>query len=309
MLFSTVKMYTFCLLDNTFLKGYGVKSMDIRTDLVSEQRELHTEAIRGAVQEREYVDGVLLERVRITENCAAKALQRPVGTYITVKFGDLAVISDHSAIRNAVIRALCVLLPDIRDNVLVVGLGNSDITPDAIGPMTADRMLATRHIGGALSYELGLTGLKSVSAIIPGVLGKTGIEAVDIIKGTVERTHPQAVILIDALAARRTERLCRTVQLCDTGIAPGSGVNNTRLEISPKVLGVPVIAVGVPTVVDVASLICDYTGHTPERALGQMMVTPKEIDLLIRRSAELLAEALNMFLQPELDEKTLRALV
>lgn len=283
--------------------------MQIRTDLVSEQREMHTEQIKGAHSSRESVGEVVLERVRITDKNAAEVLSKPIGTYITVKFGDLAVLPDLTDIRTAVIRALGELLPNNRESVLVVGLGNSDITPDAIGPMTADRLLATRHIGRELAENLGLEGLKSVSALIPGVLGKTGIEALEIIKGTIERTRPSAVIVVDALAARRTERLCRTVQLCNTGISPGSGVHNSRMEISQKVLGVPVIAVGIPTVVDVASLIGDLTGHAAPQKLRGMMVTPKDIDLLIRRASELLSEAINLFLQPEIDEKTLRALV
>lgn len=283
--------------------------MQVRTDLVSEQREMHAEQIKGAVSSYEAIGEVTLERVKITDSQAAEILSKPIGTYITVKFGDLTILPDLSDIRNAVITALNELLPEKRDNVLVVGLGNSDITPDAIGPMTADRMLATRHIGRELAENLGLDGLKSVSALIPGVLGKTGIEALEIIKGTISRTKPSAVIVIDALAARRTERLCKTVQLCNTGISPGSGVNNSRMEISQKVLGIPVIAIGIPTVVDVASLIGDFTGQkTPEKLRG-MMVTPKDIDLLIRRSAELLSESLNLFLQPQIDEKTLRALV
>ena len=283
--------------------------MDIRTDLVTEQREMHTEKLNGAVSSREYNGDVLFEKVCIETDDAAKALNRAIGTYITVQFGDLTIISDYSIIRDTVIRALDELLPNARESVLIVGLGNSDITPDAIGPLTADRMLATRHISRTLADKLGLSGLKSVSAVIPGVLGKTGIESQEIIRGIVERTKPSAIIAVDALAARRTERLCRTIQLCNTGIAPGSGVQNSRMEISRDVLGVPVIAVGIPTVVDVASLVADHTGSKPNNKLGQMMVTPKEIDLLVRRCAELLAESLNLFLQPELDVNSLRALV
>lgn len=283
--------------------------MQIRTDLVTEQREMHTEEIKGAVNHKKIIGDAILEKVKITNQHAADALQKPIGTYITVTFGDLSLISDFSDIRSAIIRALDELLPAHRKSVLVVGLGNSDITPDAIGPMTANKMFATRHIGRELAENLGFSDLKSISALIPGVLGKTGIEALEIIRGTVERTCPDAVIVIDALAARRTERLCRTVQLCNTGISPGSGVHNSRMEISEKVLGIPVIAIGIPTVVDVSSLINDLTGHEPPKKSYGMMVTPKDIDLLIRKASELLSDALNLFLQPELDEKTLRALV
>ena len=281
----------------------------IRTDLVSEQREMHTRNISGAISSRETIGDVTLEKVQITNISASKELSKPIGTYITIQFGNLAILSDLTEIKNAIIKALSELLPKKRESVLIVGLGNDDITPDAIGPLTADLILATRHIGSQLANDLGLGGLKSVSAIIPGVLGKTGIEALEIIKGTVERTKPSAVIVVDALAARRTERLCRTVQLCDSGISPGSGVQNARKEISEKVLGVPVLAVGIPTVVDVASLIVDFTGQNTPQTMESMMVTPKDIDLLVRRSAELLSDSLNLFLQPSLDEKTLHTLV
>lgn len=243
----------------------------------------------------------------IEDERAARELGKPQGTYITAEFDDITAACDGQALQQAIISALAELLP-IRSNILVVGLGNRDITPDAIGPLTVDRLLATRHISRRLIEGLGLDSLNSISALVPGVLGKTGIEAVEIIRGTVARTAPDAVIVIDALAARHTERLCKTVQFSNTGISPGSGVENARKEISAAVLGVPVIAVGIPTVVDIRTLIYDLT-DSARPVPAPMMVTPTDIDLQVRRSAEVLSQALNLFLQPGLDEKILQSLV
>ena len=190
----------------------------------------------------------------------------------------------------------------------MAGLGNTDITPDAVGPLTAKGILATRHITGQFAESIGLKGLKSVSVISPGVLGKTGIEVRELIIGAAAAVNPDAVIVIDALASKSTERLFKTVQLCDTGISPGSGVKNSRSEISEKTLGVPVIAVGVPTVVDAETLAFELTNKEPERESG-MFVTPKEVDLLCERISEILSAALNVFLQPEIDEDIILGLV
>lgn len=281
--------------------------MGIRTDLITEQQELHTETVSGAVTSERSIGAVKLKTVVIKDTDAAEQLGKPPGTYITAEYGNIISSGSEVSLKQAVISALSQLIPT-RSNILVVGLGNRDITPDAIGPLAVDRMFATRHIGRTLREQLGLEGLNSVSALIPGVLGKTGIEAVEIIRGTVQRTSPDAVIVIDALAARHTERLCRTVQLCNTGISPGSGVENSRSEISEAVLGVPVTAIGIPTVVDIRTLIYDLT-ESAAPINTPMMVTPTDIDLQIRRLADLLAQSLNMFLQPSLDEATLQSLV
>lgn len=281
----------------------------IRTDLVTEKQEIQESHISGIQSKSESFGDVKIEKVKILSEDAAKVLGKPIGTYITISFGNLMVLADTEEIKSAVINAISELLPKKKENILVVGLGNADITPDAVGPLTADRLLATRHISGELARNLGLERLKSVSALIPGVVGKTGIEAIEIIEGTLIRTNPSAIIVIDALAARRTERLCRTIQLSDSGISPGSGVQNSRMEISEKVLGLPVIAIGIPTVVDVGSLIGEYTERQLPPSLKTMMVTPKDIDMLVRRSAEILADSLNIFLQPEIDAKIIRELV
>ena len=280
--------------------------MGIRTDLITERQELHTGRTTQAETRERHIGSVKIKTVVIDNEEAARELEKPQGKYITVEYRNISDAASDSSLKQALISSLAELMPT-RTGVLVVGLGNRDITPDAIGPLTVDRLLATRHIGKALRESLGLEGLNSISALIPGVLGKTGIEAVEIIRGTAARISPAAIIVIDALAARHTERLCRTVQLSNTGISPGSGVENARKEISEKVLGIPVIAIGIPTVVDIRTLIYDLTESS--KPIDAMMVTPTDIDLQIRRSAELLAQSLNLFLQPALDEATLQSLV
>lgn len=268
---------------------------------------MHTEVTPGAETKERNIGEVTVKTVIIRDDTAAETLGKPKGKYITVEYKDFSESVHRSDLQQAIICALSELI-EKRNNILVIGLGNRDITPDAIGPLTVDRMLATRHISRQLLRQLGFENLNSISALSPGVLGKTGIEAVEIIKGAVERIKPNTVIVIDALAARHTERLCRTVQFCDTGISPGSGVENSRKEISRNVLGVPVIAVGIPTVVDIRTLLYDLTDNIPPRT-APMMVTPTDIDYQVRRSAEILSLSINMFLQPELDEKTLQSLV
>ena len=198
-----------------------------------------------------------------------------------------------------------------------MGLGNDNITPDALGPRTIDKIRATRHISAELAKSVGLEGLRMVSALAPGVLGQTGIETGEIIMGVSKSVKPSAVITVDALASRRLSRLGCTVQIADTGVTPGSGVGNARAQINEQTLGVPVIAVGVPTVVDAATLANDLLGDNEEdkdlfsKLDGQgadMIVTPREIDLMIDRAAKLLALAINSALQPTLTVEDIMAM-
>lgn len=191
------------------------------------------------------------------------------------------------------------LLPEKRDFVLVVGLGNTEITPDALGPETAKRILATRHISRDLAKQLSLNGLKKVAVLSPGVLGQTGIEAAELVLSVCQKTKPDAVIVVDALCAKATSRLGSTIQLTNAGIAPGSGVKNSRAKINAEYLGVPVIAVGMPTVIDMGA----------KDGMAELLVTPKDIDLLIDRAATLIGNALNFCLQPEIDRDVLISLV
>lgn len=220
--------------------------------------------------------------------------------HITVSFPQLDIITDTSYLENEIISALRQLLPERVEKILVVGLGNQEITPDAIGPATATRLLATRHIVGEIAERIGLKDLKSVSVISPNVLGKTGIEAAELVTAVSKKIKPQAVILIDALASSDISRLFRTIQFCNTGISPGSGVKNSRKEISENTLGVPTIALGIPTVVDVGKI-----GVKSE----EMIVTPKDVDLLCEKVSEITARALNIFLQPDIEPEIIMSLV
>ncbi len=279
-----------------------VIKLSIRTDLITEQAQLYPQGLSGVTSYDEKVGSATLSTVKISSSQAANSLGKPQGIYCTVEFERLDRVCDTTDIIDAITKALEKLMPKTRDSVLVVGLGNTDITPDALGPFTADGVIATRHITDKLRKDLGLENLKTVSCLIPGVLGKTGIEAYDVIAAAAERTDPTAIIAVDALAARSPERLCRTVQLSSSGICPGSGVNNSRKELNEKSFGIPVIGIGIPTVIDAGEF-----GGVGDN-FGNMMVTPKEIDLLIEKSASLLSKALNIFLQPDLDEQIIDSL-
>lgn len=273
--------------------------MNIRTDLISEENLAESEGIKS---EGKTVDGIEIETAEIKSDEAAKRVNKPKGKYCTVRFERLDGITDIAPLKSAIIYALSDLLNGRNDNALIVGLGNADITPDALGPLCTGRVIATRHISDELKGALGLDGLHTVSCIVPGVLGKTGIEAVDIIKAAVKSIEPDIVLVIDALAARTPDNLCRTIQMTDSGIAPGSGVKNERKALNRDTLGVPVIALGIPTVIDANCLSPALT--TDEN----MMVTPKEIDLLISRAADITARAINTVFQPSLDEKAIESL-
>lgn len=282
--------------------------MSIRTDLAIELSGEEKEDISGVEKEYKEEGDIKASVVKITSRQGERATGKPIGKYITLEFPPIYKISDYSSLKKAVAGSLDSLLEGKRESILIAGLGNTDITPDSIGPLTAKQILATRHISGQFAESIGLKGLRSVSVIAPGVLGQTGIETTELIKGAVEAVKPDAVIVIDALAAMSAERLFRTVQLCNTGISPGSGVKNSRREISEKTLGVPVIAVGVPTVTDADALAFELTGKEPEKSCD-MFVTPKDVDLLADRISEILALSLNRFLQPEIDEEIISELV
>lgn len=265
-------------------------------------------SINGIEESSEITEDIKTTKIKITSKEGEERIGKPIGTYITVEFPEIYKINDYSNLKKAIIKALSILLPSGGKNLLIAGLGNTDITPDAVGPFTAKKILATRHISGQFAESIGLKGLKSVSVIAPGVLGQTGIEVSELIKSTAQTVKPDAVIVIDALASKSTDRLFKTVQLSDTGISPGSGVKNSRQEISEKTVGVPVIAVGVPTVVDAETLAFELTNKDPEKN-SDMFVTPKEVDLLCDRISEILSLALNVFLQPEIDEDIILGLV
>lgn len=292
--------------------------MQLRTDLALEQKEMLEEERRqppGVDSDEAHIGRARITRIRVEDERGEKALGRKIGTYVTVEvppFSDDAGMDEDAL--TAVKRELSALLPT-EGAVLVAGLGNTHITPDALGPKTAARILATRHITGEVARSAGLGDLRPVAVLAPGVLGQTGIETSEIIAGSVERIHPAAVIVVDALASRRLSRLGCTVQISDTGIAPGAGVGNRRQEISRETLRVPVVSMGVPTVVDAATLAYDLLGgrsdvrrEMVEPRGAEMIVTPREIDLLIDRAAQLVAHAINCALQPGLDSELLLSL-
>ena len=297
--------------------------MFLRTDLAVEAREITGAADDGVDFTEEACGEMRIERMLIKNHAGEARLKKPQGHYVTLTLPPLtdnALLQDKIKPLSDELRAL---LP-LEGLILVAGLGNSSITPDALGPQAARQVLATRHITGELARSSGLEGLRPVAVLAPGVLGQTGIETSELLLGLVRQLHPAAVIVIDALASRRLSRLGCTVQLSDTGISPGAGVGNARPRIDRANMGVPVIGIGVPTVVDAATLALDLlpggddgTETEDERALREiiaprgeeMMVTPREIDLLIERAARLVAMGVNCALQPGLTFSEMLSLV
>lgn len=272
--------------------------MQGRTDLALEAAA-DCENLPGIDQEVAEKEGATVTRTTLSTAEAARAVGKPAGRYVTVEVPPLSDNEERLAAHARVIgEELAALLP-ATGPVLVVGLGNAAITPDALGPWTADMVLATRHIQGEWARSMGLSDLRPVAVVTASVLGKTGVESGELVRGVCRTVAPAAVIAVDALAARSVGRLGRTVQVCDTGIAPGSGVSNSRLPLTKDLLGVPVIGIGVPTVVDAATLVQDLAGGTPAEGAATMMVTPREVDVMVRRAARLTAMAINSALQPD----------
>lgn len=294
--------------------------MEIRTDLALEARELVTEDINGMDLKTQFADNMKITKMRVTTDEAARSLGKEKGTYITCEFK--ALTEEFTAADERLIsigKQINELLPK-KGTVLVVGIGNHNITPDALGPKAASKILATRHISGELASSLGLDRLRSVCVISPGVLGQTGIEVGELISGIIQRTKASCVIAIDALASRRLKRLGCTVQISDTGIAPGAGVGNHRNVINLSTTGIPVISIGVPTVVDAATLAADLLSPNDEEeseklrnmvlpASRSMVVTPREIDLLVERASLLIGMAVNVALHPDFTPEELLSLV
>ncbi|MDR1465719.1 MAG: GPR endopeptidase [Oscillospiraceae bacterium] len=280
--------------------------MNFRSDLAMECRERCDADLPGLRCSERSEEGVRVTRIEVLDETGARNLGKPVGKYVTLEvapFGEQAEQGDPAL--DCLVRELRDLLPE-EGPVLAVGLGNEGITPDALGPRCAQRLLATRHISGELARSAGLGNLRPLACLAPGVLGETGMETGEIVAGVVKETKPAAVLTIDALAARSLGRLGRTVQMTNSGIAPGSGVGNARTELSAGTLGVPVISVGVPTVVDAQTLAGDLLEErTPppgrwDAAAEQMMVTPREVDLMIDRAAKFIALAINCAMQPHM---------
>ena len=313
-----------------------IEKYNIRTDLALEQKERFESdnvEIPGVVLEEYYDEKreITTTKVMIETENGAKMMGRPVGNYITLEAPDLAVPDEdyHREISIEISKILKELIPKEKEEyrVLVVGLGNRLVTPDALGPKVVDHLVVTRHIVKEYGkYAMGSEKAHMVSAIVPGVMGQTGMETLEIVKGIVEETKPDFAIAVDALAARNTKRLNRTIQIADTGINPGSGVGNHRNGLTEETLGIPVIAIGVPTVVDAATIVNDTMENllaaleTSEMLKGVgvvlqgynatekyelikelispnlngLFVTPKDIDDTIQRISYTISEALNI---------------
>lgn len=286
-----------------------------RTDLAIEARQMHCEKIKtdkvdGVEMESENDGNIKITRVEITNDNGSGAIMRPKGTYVTIETEkmDYKTRNDYEKICTSLkneLHRLCSV--EQGRGVLVAGLGNKRITADALGPKCVEQMIVTRHLFDYVPEVVGQDTL-SICAISPGVLGITGIETLEIIKGVCDRVNPGLVIVIDALAARCFDRINTTIQVTDTGISPGSGVGNDRKEISKKTLGCNVVAIGVPTVVDGATMAQDLyeqgRGDTEDKEsdcalsvkAGQMVFTTKDVDIVIDKTSKIVANGLNMFL-------------
>ena len=281
--------------------------MSIRTDMALELKERAGEC-QGVESEELQFGRVKIHRVHITTNEGAEKIGKPQGNYVTIAFSGFTPEDTAGDLHSAIKSELRTMLPK-GELTLVAGLGNIHITPDALGPKVADGIFATRHISRELAESVGLGKLQAVEVVSPGVLGQTGIEAGEMITAAVRETGADAVIVIDALAARDVERLGCALQMSDSGICPGSGVGNQRKEISKRTLGVPVAAIGVPTVVDASAFAETETGKEYTDSLGgKMMVTPRDIDSMVQLAARTVSHAINCALQPQIPKNILLSL-
>lgn len=317
-----------------------IEKYSIRTDLAMEQRErfeADNVELQGVTLDEEYDEEkeIRITTVKIETENGAKMMKKPVGIYVTFEAPNLSVPDEeyHSEIAGELAKYLKKFMKSVmtkKENqdfsVLVVGLGNRKVTPDALGPYVVDNLNITRHIVKEYGkYAMGKEHVNLISAIVPGVMGQTGMETVEIIRGIVGETTPDIVVVVDALAARSSKRLNRTIQITDTGINPGSGVGNHRHAITKETIGVPVMAIGVPTVVDAATIVNDtmenlllaletsetlkgvgvvMQGYSATEKyelvkelispnLNGMFVTPKDIDETVKRISYTISEALN----------------
>lgn len=314
--------------------------VSVRTDLAVEAKEIYEQQSKGEISGVEINDytesGMRVTDVRIVDEVGERNMGKPVGRYITIDMPEF--VQYDKDIMEDVSKALAKILSDMISidknmTALVVGLGNWNVTPDALGPKVISRMMVTRHLKELIPDSID-ENIRPVCAMSPGVLGITGIETGEIIKSVADKIKPNLIICIDALASRKTERVNRTIQIGDSGISPGSGIGNKRMEISKRTLGIPVIAVGVPTVVHAATLANDTIdlaldemikqsteGSTfynmlksldkgeKERLIneilhpyvGDLVVTPKEVDVVIDSISKVIANGINIALQPALD--------
>lgn len=309
--------------------------MSLRTDLAVELGEARQLSEKDGFLESVTTGDIPVSRVKIVNENAAHLTGKPIGNYATIFFE--GAFSDDELFDKTIDRTSEILAEFLRDanTVLAVGLGNAEMTADALGPKVIDRLIVSRHLKNQLPHLYHELELGDLCALRPGVLGQTGIETAELIRAAKDAIAPDAIIVFDALASRRAKRLCATVQISDTGITPGSGVGNHRSPINKQSLGIPVICVGVPTVVDAATLtvdalekvrdkmddkaarelaeeLADDEGDRLREVLGDyennLVVTPQDIDTLIDRTAKMLSEATNKAIHRRLDRKQIDAL-
>lgn len=290
--------------------------MNYRTDLALERQEILEKSEQEGIKVTHWrKENAFVTEIEILNSAGEKSVGKPIGKYITV---DLPEFSHESELLDGRLTALSSiirdLLPKENGSVLVAGLGNENITPDALGPMCAGKIFATRHIREEMKKDLQIDSIRSVASVSTGVLGQTGIETAEYIKSVADIVKPIAIITVDALAARRLSRLGKTVQISNTGIIPGSGVGNARARIDESTMSVPVVSIGVPTVVDGITLINDLTDRRIDAEkipsdLKETMVTPGDIDTVIERAANLLALAINCALQTEIEPSVFLSLL
>ena len=305
--------------DRTVELSDSAMTTKVRTDLALEVRESFEEdvEVKGVVVNEDYNKELEIKvtTVEIKDEHGAKMMGKPMGTYITIEAPKLKESDEsyHEPISEEIAKYIKCLAKDVKSQeVLVAGLGNREVTPDVLGPMVVDNLFVTRHLIHQFGEEFQKKHkLGNVSAIAPGVMAQTGMETSEIIRGIINETHPKLVIVIDALAARSLDRLNTTVQITDTGISPGSGVGNHRNALNKETLGVDVIALGVPTVVDAATIVHDtleqfmhkagfeeeevqkFTHQVSKETINNMFVTPKNIDDSVKRLSYTISEALN----------------
>ncbi len=271
--------------------------MNIRTDIALERHEMLGEKHQKGVKVKKWKkENVEIAKVEITDSHGEKAMGKPMGNYFNIEIPEFSHESELFDVRLEILTGIIRdLIPIEAKSFLVAGLGNENITPDALGPFCAKKIFSTRHFEHFTEIQQQLPKLNPVSSISTGVLGQTGIETAEYISGIVKLINPDVVIIVDALASSKLSSLGKTIQMSDTGITPGSGVGNFRKTIDKSTLGIPVISIGVPTVVDLEK---DDT----------MFVTPKEIDTIVSRAAGLIAMSINCALQPDMEPEMFLAL-
>ena len=285
--------------------------MSIRTDIASEAKDFFcssnkSKEIDGVISGKKSMDGFDVTTVKITNENGERAIGKPKGSYVTFE-ADPFLLREKSAFERACNVLKTIIGEMIQDNaegeILVAGLGNMDITSDALGPLTVKNTVITRHLVERVPEHFGT--MHPVAALAPGVLSATGMETEEIISSVLKGKNFSAIIVVDALASRSLDRLCRTVQISDTGIVPGSGVGNHRNALNRETLGIPVIAVGVPTVVYAATLAYDIISKTEievnneilTKYSGDIIVTPRDIDENIRDMSKLIGYGINLAIQ------------